>query len=94
MQRQAARQNRSMCPVICLRGIFYRRGVPVPRFELVDSQCGVESDEDGHSGHYCFDGAAIQILGLKSAHGEIVGDLAAKGASLKGGVIAGEQIPL
>ena len=39
-------------------------------------------------------GASIQILGLKSAHGEIVGDLAIKGASLKGGVIAGEQIPL
>jgi len=39
-------------------------------------------------------GAAIQILGLKSAHGEIVGDLAVKGASLKGGVIAGDQIPL
>ena len=39
-------------------------------------------------------GAAIQILGLKSAHGEVVGDLAVKGASLKGGVIAGGQIPL
>jgi 3-phosphoshikimate 1-carboxyvinyltransferase len=39
-------------------------------------------------------GASIQILGLNSAHGEIVGDLSVKGASLKGGVIAGEQIPL
>jgi 3-phosphoshikimate 1-carboxyvinyltransferase len=39
-------------------------------------------------------GASIQILGLKSAHGELVGDLAVKGASLRGGVIAGEQIPL
>jgi len=39
-------------------------------------------------------GASIQILGLKCAHGEIVGDLAVKGASLKGGVIAGDQIPL
>jgi 3-phosphoshikimate 1-carboxyvinyltransferase len=39
-------------------------------------------------------GASIQMLGLKSAHGEIVGDLSVKGASLKGGVIAGEQIPL
>ena len=39
-------------------------------------------------------GAAIQILGLKSAHGEVVGDLAVKGASLQGGVIAGDQIPL
>ncbi len=39
-------------------------------------------------------GASIQILAPKSAHGEIVGDLSVKGASLKGGVIAGEQIPL
>ncbi len=39
-------------------------------------------------------GASVQMLGLKSAHGEIVGDLAVKGASLKGGVIAGEQVPL
>ena len=39
-------------------------------------------------------GASIQMLGLKSAHGELVGDLAVKGSSLKGGLIAGEKIPL
>lgn len=39
-------------------------------------------------------GASVQILGLKSSYGELVGDLAVKGSSLKGGVIAGEQIPL
>ena len=39
-------------------------------------------------------GASIQILDLKSTSGEIVGDLSVKGASLKGGLIAGEQIPL
>ncbi len=39
-------------------------------------------------------GASIQMLGLGSAHGEILGDLSVMGASLKGGVIAGEQIPL
>ncbi|HKW33964.1 MAG TPA: 3-phosphoshikimate 1-carboxyvinyltransferase [Candidatus Acidoferrum sp.] len=39
-------------------------------------------------------GASIQMLGLKSSQGEITGDLAVKGASLKGGVIAGERIPL
>jgi 3-phosphoshikimate 1-carboxyvinyltransferase len=39
-------------------------------------------------------GAAIQILGLRSSQGELVGDLAVKGASLQGGVIAGGQIPL
>ena len=39
-------------------------------------------------------GASLQILSVRSAHGEIVGDLAVKGASLKGGVIEGEQVPL
>jgi 3-phosphoshikimate 1-carboxyvinyltransferase len=39
-------------------------------------------------------GASIQILGPRITHGEIVGDLAVKGATLKGGVIAGEQISL
>ncbi|GAC1703340.1 MAG: 3-phosphoshikimate 1-carboxyvinyltransferase [Candidatus Acidiferrum sp.] len=39
-------------------------------------------------------GAAIQMPSLQSMHGEIIGDLAVKGASLKGGVIEGETIPL
>jgi 3-phosphoshikimate 1-carboxyvinyltransferase len=39
-------------------------------------------------------GASLQMLSVRSAHGEIVGDLAVKGASLRGGVIEGEQIPL
>jgi 3-phosphoshikimate 1-carboxyvinyltransferase len=39
-------------------------------------------------------GASIQMLSLKSSSGEIIGDLAVKGASLKGGVIEGDTIPL
>src|SRR5439155_25445419 len=39
-------------------------------------------------------GASIQILGPKMVHGEVVGDLSVKGSSLKGGVLAGQQIPL
>ncbi len=39
-------------------------------------------------------GASIQMLSLRSSHGEVVGDLAIKGAALKGGVIEGERIPL
>lgn len=39
-------------------------------------------------------GASIQMPALRSAHGEIVGDLAVKGAPLKGAVIEGEQIAL
>ena len=39
-------------------------------------------------------GASLQMLSVRSAHGEIVGDLAVKGASLKGGIIEGDRIPL
>jgi 3-phosphoshikimate 1-carboxyvinyltransferase len=39
-------------------------------------------------------GASIQMLSLRCAYGEIVGDLAVKGTSLKGGIVAGAQIPL
>jgi 3-phosphoshikimate 1-carboxyvinyltransferase len=34
------------------------------------------------------------MLSLRSAQGEIIGDLAVKGAELKGGVIEGAEIPL
>jgi len=39
-------------------------------------------------------GASLQILSLRSAQGEIIGDIAVKAAELKGGVIAGTEIPL
>jgi 3-phosphoshikimate 1-carboxyvinyltransferase len=39
-------------------------------------------------------GASIQMLSLRSAQGEIIGDIAVKGAELKGGVIRGAEIPL
>jgi 3-phosphoshikimate 1-carboxyvinyltransferase len=39
-------------------------------------------------------GASIQVLSLRSAQGEIIGDIAVKGAELKGGVISGAEIPL
>ena len=39
-------------------------------------------------------GASLQMLSLRSAQGEIIGDIAVKGSQLKGGVIAGAEIPL
>ena len=39
-------------------------------------------------------GASIQMLSLRSVQGEVTGDIAVKGAQLKGGVIAGAEIPL
>ena len=39
-------------------------------------------------------GASISMVSLKTSHGEVIGDLSVKGAALRGGVIAGERIPL
>jgi 3-phosphoshikimate 1-carboxyvinyltransferase len=39
-------------------------------------------------------GASINMVSLKSLHGELTGDLSVKGAKLKGGVIEAGQIPL
>ena len=39
-------------------------------------------------------GASLQMLSLRSSHGEVIGDIAVKGSQLKGGVIAGAEIPL
>src|ERR1700739_1342865 len=39
-------------------------------------------------------GASIQMLSLRSAQGEIIGDIAVKGSELKGGVVEGSEIPL
>jgi 3-phosphoshikimate 1-carboxyvinyltransferase len=38
-------------------------------------------------------GATLQVVSLRSAHGEVVGDLSVKGTSLKGGVVEKGQIP-
>ena len=39
-------------------------------------------------------GAWIKTPSLRTAHGEVVGDLAVKGATLRGGIIQGDTVPL
>jgi 3-phosphoshikimate 1-carboxyvinyltransferase len=39
-------------------------------------------------------GAALHVLDLQNRNGEVVGDLSVKGTTLKGGVIAGDLVPL
>ncbi len=39
-------------------------------------------------------GAAVSVVNLQSTQGEVVGDIAIKGASLKGGVVSGDLVPL
>jgi 3-phosphoshikimate 1-carboxyvinyltransferase len=39
-------------------------------------------------------GAAVSVVNLQASQGEVVGDLAIKGAALKGGVVSGDLVPL
>jgi 3-phosphoshikimate 1-carboxyvinyltransferase len=39
-------------------------------------------------------GASLQMVSVRSTHGEVVGDVAVKGAPLQGGIVEGAQIPL
>jgi 3-phosphoshikimate 1-carboxyvinyltransferase len=39
-------------------------------------------------------GAAVSVVNLQTKQGELVGDLSVRGARLKGGVIAGDLVPL
>jgi 3-phosphoshikimate 1-carboxyvinyltransferase len=39
-------------------------------------------------------GAALHVLNLQNKNGEVVGDLSVKGTTLKGGVVAGDLVPL
>jgi len=39
-------------------------------------------------------GASVSIVNLQTRHGELVGDLAVKGAQLKGGLVSGDRVAL
>jgi len=80
---------------ICLRRYFFIAAASLfPDSNVLIHNVGLNPTRTAILDLFASMGAAIQILGLKSAHEEVVGDLAVKGASLKGGVIAGDQIPL
>ncbi len=65
-----------------------------PDSNLLIHNVGLNPTRTGILDVFASMGASLQMLSVRSAHGEIVGDLAVKGASLKGGVIEGGQIPL
>jgi 3-phosphoshikimate 1-carboxyvinyltransferase len=65
-----------------------------PESSLLIHNVGLNPTRTGILDLFLSMGAAIQTPTLRSAHGELVGDLAVKGATLKGGVIEGEQIAL
>lgn len=65
-----------------------------PESNLLIHNVGLNPTRTGILDVFASMGASLKMLSVRSAHGEIVGDLAVKGAWLQGGVIAGAQIPL
>ena len=75
--------------------VFFLAGASLfPESNLVIHNIGLNPTRTAILDTFSEMGASIKVMSLRSAHGELVGDLAVKGASLKGGVIAGERIPL
>jgi 3-phosphoshikimate 1-carboxyvinyltransferase len=76
-------------------GVFFIAGASLfPDSNLLIHNIGLNPTRTAILDVFVSMGASLQMISVRSAHGEIVGDLAVKGASLKGGVIEGEQIPL
>jgi 3-phosphoshikimate 1-carboxyvinyltransferase len=66
----------------------------LPESNLFISNVGMNPTRSAILDFFHSMGAAISVVNLQSKQGEVVGDLAVKGATLKGGVISGDLVPL
>jgi 3-phosphoshikimate 1-carboxyvinyltransferase len=66
----------------------------LPDSNLFISNVGMNPTRSAILDFFHFIGAAITVVNLQSKQGEVVGDIAVKGAPLKGGVISGDMVPL
>jgi 3-phosphoshikimate 1-carboxyvinyltransferase len=73
---------------------FIAAGAIVPEANISIHNVGLNPTRTAILDVFAGMGAAIEMMSLKSAHGEVVGDLGVSGAVLKGGVVEGETIPL
>jgi len=83
-QRQTPREIPRRARRFVFAVFFYRRGIPVPRFERAHSQCRIESDQDSHLDVFASMGASIQILGPKDRPRRSVGDFSSERFLAKG----------
>jgi 3-phosphoshikimate 1-carboxyvinyltransferase len=66
----------------------------LPESNLYISNVGLNPTRSAILDFFQSMGAALSVLNLGNKKGELVGDLAVKGATLKGGVISGKLVPL
>ncbi|MGC1561093.1 MAG: 3-phosphoshikimate 1-carboxyvinyltransferase [Bradyrhizobium sp.] len=66
----------------------------LPGSDLFISNVGLNPTRSAILDFFTQMGAAVSVVNLVSKQGELIGDLSVKGAQLKGGVIAGELVPL
>jgi len=73
---------------------FIAAGSLLPESDLFIANAGLNPTRSAILDFFQSMGACISVLNLQSAQGELVGDLSVKGASLKGGRVCGELVPL
>lgn len=73
---------------------FIAAGAIVPEASIAIHNVGLNPTRTAILDVFAGMGAAIEMMSLKSAQGEVVGDLGVSGATLKGGVVEGDTIPL
>ena len=66
----------------------------LPDSNLFISNVGMNPTRSGILDFFHSMGAAISVVNLQSKQGEVVGDIAVKGATLKGGVVSGDLVAL
>jgi len=76
------------------RGIFIAAASLFPESSILIQNVGLNPTRTAILDVLAQMGASIQIHSVQSSHGEVIGDLAVKGAALKGGLVSGDTIPL
>ena len=66
----------------------------LPESNLYNANVGLNPTRSAILDFFQQMGASVTVVNLQSMQSELIGDLAVKGAQLKGGVIAGELVPL
>lgn len=66
----------------------------VPESSITIHNVGLNPTRTGILDVFAGMGAAVEMMSLKTAHGEVMGDLGVTGAALKGVVVEGDTIPL
>lgn len=73
---------------------FIAAATLLPESNLIIAGVGMNPTRSAILDFFQSMGAAVSVVNLQANQGEVVGDLAIKGAALKGGIVSGDLVPL